>query len=75
MQSHGLALSQCGDREEEDLELSFLLKNIKFIVTGNNHSNSVLLGLHGTVEKKTVGFGHSAEKREFVMEKPSNMIW
>jgi len=52
MQSHGLALSQCGDREEEDLELSFLLKNIKFIVTGNNHSNSVLLGFHGTVKKK-----------------------
>lgn len=56
MQAEGSALSPCGDGEEEDLELSVLPKNTKVVVTGNNRTNSVLLGLHGTV-KKAVGFG------------------
>eukprot|EP00252_Welwitschia_mirabilis_P020371 TRINITY_DN498_c0_g1_i1.p2 TRINITY_DN498_c0_g1~~TRINITY_DN498_c0_g1_i1.p2 ORF type:complete len:115 (-),score=25.14 TRINITY_DN498_c0_g1_i1:763-1107(-) len=42
--------------EEEELELSVLPKNTKVVVTGNNRTNSMLLGLHGVV-KKAVGFG------------------
>jgi hypothetical protein len=56
MQAEGSAVSPCGDGEEEDVELSVLPKNTKVVVTGNNRTNSVLLGLHGTV-KKAVGFG------------------
>ena len=56
MQVEGCVLSPCGDGEEEDLELSVLPKNTKVVVTGNNRTNSLLLGLHGVV-KKAVGFG------------------
>eukprot|EP00252_Welwitschia_mirabilis_P020374 TRINITY_DN498_c0_g2_i3.p1 TRINITY_DN498_c0_g2~~TRINITY_DN498_c0_g2_i3.p1 ORF type:complete len:226 (-),score=47.35 TRINITY_DN498_c0_g2_i3:314-991(-) len=42
--------------EEDDLELTVLPKNTKVVVTGNNRTNSMLLGLHGVV-KKAVGFG------------------
>uniref|UniRef100_A0A0D6R5E1 Histone deacetylase complex subunit SAP30 Sin3 binding domain-containing protein n=1 Tax=Araucaria cunninghamii TaxID=56994 RepID=A0A0D6R5E1_ARACU len=57
MQVEGCAFSPCGDGEEEDVDnLSVLPKNTKVIVTGNNRTNSGLIGLHGVV-KKAVGFG------------------
>ncbi|KAJ0611023.1 putative histone deacetylase complex subunit SAP30/SAP30 [Helianthus annuus] len=39
-----------------DEELSVLLRNTKVIVTGNNRTKSVLVGLQGTV-KKVVDLG------------------
>ncbi|KAG6585621.1 hypothetical protein SDJN02_17215 [Cucurbita argyrosperma subsp. argyrosperma] len=44
----------CGDSSEE--ELSVLPRHTKVVVTGNNRTKSVLVGLHGVV-KKAVGLG------------------
>lgn len=48
----------CGGASEEgfDEELSVLPRHTKVIVTGNNRTKSVLVGLHGVV-KKAVGLG------------------
>lgn len=47
-------LQSCGDSSEE--ELSVLPRHTKVIVTGNNRTKSVLVGLQGVV-KKAVGLG------------------
>ena len=47
-------LQSCGDSSEE--ELSVLPRHTKVVVTGNNRTKSVLVGLHGVV-KKAVGLG------------------
>ncbi|KAI5074617.1 hypothetical protein GOP47_0010987 [Adiantum capillus-veneris] len=53
----GLAMSSFGGSEEGfDEELSVLPRHTKVIVTGNNRTKSVLVGLHGVV-KKAVGLG------------------
>lgn len=44
----------CGDSSEE--ELSVLPRHTKVVVTGNNRTKSVLVGLQGVV-KKAVGLG------------------
>ncbi|CAI0425481.1 unnamed protein product [Linum tenue] len=44
----------CGDSSEE--ELSVLPRHTKVVVTGNNRTKSVLVGLEGVV-KKAVGLG------------------
>lgn len=44
----------CGESSEE--ELSVLPPHTKVVVTGNNRTKSVLVGLHGVV-KKAVGLG------------------
>lgn len=44
----------CGDSSEE--ELSVLPRHTKVVVTGNNRTKSVLVGLRGVV-KKAVGLG------------------
>ncbi|RRT41984.1 hypothetical protein B296_00057401 [Ensete ventricosum] len=44
----------CGESSEE--ELSVLPRHTKVVVTGNNRTKSVLVGLHGVV-KKAVGLG------------------
>lgn len=49
-----LQLPSCGDSSEE--ELSVLPPHTKVVVTGNNRTKSVLVGLHGVV-KKAVGLG------------------
>ena len=47
----------CGFREESgDEELSVLPRHTKVIVTGNNRTKSILVGLQGVV-KKAVGLG------------------
>ena len=46
-------LKSCGDSSEE--ELTVLPRHTK-VVTGNNRTMSVLVGLHGVV-KKAVGLG------------------
>ncbi|XP_073052940.1 uncharacterized protein [Primulina eburnea] len=51
--SHSSQL-QSGDSSEE--ELSVLPRHTKVVVTGNNRTKSVLVGLHGVV-KKAVGLG------------------
>lgn len=51
---HGV-LSPCGE-ESGDEELSVLPRHTKVVVTGNNRTKSVLIGLHGVV-KKAVGLG------------------
>ncbi|EFJ17425.1 hypothetical protein SELMODRAFT_36854, partial [Selaginella moellendorffii] len=45
-----------GDESGEEEELSVLPRHTKVIVTGNNRTKSVLVGLHGIV-KKAVGLG------------------
>lgn len=47
-------LTSCGDSSEE--ELSVLPRHTKVVVTGNNRTKSVLVGLQGVV-KKAVGLG------------------
>ncbi|GMJ15385.1 SAP30 FUNCTION-RELATED 2 [Hibiscus trionum] len=47
-------LQSCGDSGEE--ELSVLPRHTKVVVTGNNRTKSVLVGLQGVV-KKAVGLG------------------
>ncbi|XP_028791621.1 uncharacterized protein LOC114747453 isoform X1 [Neltuma alba] len=47
-------LQRCGDSSEE--ELSVLPRHTKVVVTGNNRTKSVLVGLQGVV-KKAVGLG------------------
>ncbi|GLT92166.1 hypothetical protein SLE2022_100170 [Rubroshorea leprosula] len=47
-------LQSCGDSSEE--ELSVLPRHTKVVVTGNNRTKSVLVGLEGVV-KKAVGLG------------------
>ncbi|KAE8713414.1 hypothetical protein F3Y22_tig00110210pilonHSYRG00083 [Hibiscus syriacus] len=47
-------LLSCGDSSEE--ELSVLPRHTKVVVTGNNRTKSVLVGLQGVV-KKAVGLG------------------
>ncbi|XP_027329683.1 uncharacterized protein LOC113846056 isoform X2 [Abrus precatorius] len=47
-------LQNCGDSSEE--ELSVLPRHTKVVVTGNNRTKSVLVGLQGVV-KKAVGLG------------------
>ncbi|KAG6406399.1 hypothetical protein SASPL_133999 [Salvia splendens] len=51
---HSSHLHSCGDSSEE--ELSVLPRHTKVIVTGNNRTKSVLVGLQGVV-KKAVGLG------------------
>lgn len=46
--------SSCGESSEE--ELSVLPRHTKVVVTGNNRTKSVLVGLQGVV-KKAVGLG------------------
>ncbi|KAL8514580.1 hypothetical protein ACS0TY_013608 [Phlomoides rotata] len=52
--THSSQLQSCGDSSEE--ELSVLPRHTKVVVTGNNRTKSVLVGLHGVV-KKAVGLG------------------
>ncbi|KAL3845210.1 hypothetical protein ACJIZ3_002613 [Penstemon smallii] len=52
--SHSSQLQSCGDSSEE--ELSVLPRHTKVVVTGNNRTKSVLVGLQGVV-KKAVGLG------------------
>ncbi|KAK6116255.1 hypothetical protein DH2020_050002 [Rehmannia glutinosa] len=52
--SHSSQLLSCGDSSEE--ELSVLPRHTKVVVTGNNRTKSVLVGLQGVV-KKAVGLG------------------
>lgn len=53
----GVVMSSLGASEEGfDEELSVLPRHTKVIVTGNNRTKSVLVGLHGVV-KKAVGLG------------------
>lgn len=47
-------LQSCGESSEE--ELSVLPRHTKVVVTGNNRTKSVLVGLQGVV-KKAVGLG------------------
>lgn len=49
-------VSPCGGEESGEEELSVLPRHTKVIVTGNNRTKSVLVGLHGVV-KKAVGLG------------------
>lgn len=53
--SNGGFSSQCGGDSSEE-ELSVLPRHTKVVVTGNNRTKSVLVGLHGVV-KKAVGLG------------------
>ncbi|CAN5974344.1 unnamed protein product [Sphagnum jensenii] len=46
----------CDDTSGEELGLAVLPRHTKVLVTGNNRTKSVLLGLHGVV-KKAVGLG------------------
>ncbi|KAL8141177.1 hypothetical protein V2J09_007198 [Rumex salicifolius] len=50
----GFSQISCGESSEE--ELSVLPRHTKVVVTGNNRTKSVLVGLHGVV-KKAVGLG------------------
>lgn len=50
----GFSHLQSGDSSEE--ELSVLPRHTKVVVTGNNRTKSVLVGLQGVV-KKAVGLG------------------
>ncbi|KAL0432448.1 UNVERIFIED_CONTAM: hypothetical protein Slati_2579100 [Sesamum latifolium] len=52
--SHSSQLLSCGESSEE--ELSVLPRHTKVVVTGNNRTKSVLVGLQGVV-KKAVGLG------------------
>lgn len=52
--THSSHLQSCGESSEE--ELSVLPRHTKVVVTGNNRTKSVLVGLHGVV-KKAVGLG------------------
>lgn len=52
----GLVSPRCGGEESCEDELSVLPRHTKVIVTGNNRTKSVLVGLHGVV-KKAVGLG------------------
>ncbi|GFQ04226.1 hypothetical protein PHJA_002566500 [Phtheirospermum japonicum] len=52
--THSSQLQSCGDSSEE--ELSVLPRHTKVVVTGNNRTKSVLVGLQGVV-KKAVGLG------------------
>ncbi|XP_051149724.1 uncharacterized protein LOC127264307 [Andrographis paniculata] len=54
LSSHSSQLHSCGDSSEE--ELSVLPRHTKVVVTGNNRTKSVLVGLQGVV-KKAVGLG------------------
>lgn len=49
-------ISSCGGDDSGEEELSVLPRHTKVIVTGNNRTKSVLVGLHGVV-KKAVGLG------------------
>ena len=51
---YGQTQQSCGESSEE--ELSVLPRHTKVVVTGNNRTNSVLVGLQGVV-KKAVGLG------------------
>ncbi|XP_051139972.1 uncharacterized protein LOC127257549 isoform X2 [Andrographis paniculata] len=51
---HSSQLQSCGESSEE--ELSVLPRHTKVVVTGNNRTKSVLVGLQGVV-KKAVGLG------------------
>lgn len=52
-----LGIQSCGEiSSEEELTLSVLPRNTKVVVTGNNRTKSVLVGLKGVV-KKAVGLG------------------
>ncbi|KAL6012390.1 hypothetical protein ACLOJK_002877 [Asimina triloba] len=51
-------LQSCGESSEE--ELSVLPRHTKVVVTGNNRTKSVLVGLQGVV-KKAVGLGGKVE--------------
>ncbi|EYU32806.1 hypothetical protein ABFS82_14G047400 [Erythranthe guttata] len=53
--SHSSQLHSCGGDSSEE-ELSVLPRHTKVVVTGNNRTKSVLVGLHGVV-KKAVGLG------------------
>eukprot|EP00250_Pteridium_aquilinum_P014996 c22319_g3_i1 orf=464-1129(-) len=57
-EEEGVMMSCVGGASEEgfDEELSVLPRHTKVIVTGNNRTKSVLVGLHGVV-KKAVGLG------------------
>jgi hypothetical protein len=46
----------CNDTSGEKLGLAILPRHTKVLVTGNNRTKSVLLGLHDVV-KKAVGLG------------------
>ncbi|KAL3640807.1 hypothetical protein CASFOL_015775 [Castilleja foliolosa] len=52
--NHSPQLRSCGDSSDE--ELSVLPRHTKVVVTGNNRTKSVLVGLQGVV-KKAVGLG------------------
>ncbi|KAL3639234.1 hypothetical protein CASFOL_017141 [Castilleja foliolosa] len=52
--THSAKLQSCGDSSEE--ELAVLPRHTKVVVTGNNRTKSVLVGLQGVV-KKAVGLG------------------
>ncbi|GER47921.1 histone deacetylase complex subunit SAP30 homolog [Striga asiatica] len=52
--AHSSQLQSCGDSSEE--ELAVLPPHTKVVVTGNNRTKSVLVGLRGVV-KKAVGLG------------------
>ncbi|CAA3008657.1 Histone deacetylase complex subunit SAP30 SAP30 [Olea europaea subsp. europaea] len=52
--SHSSQFQSCGESSEE--ELSVLPRHTKVVVTGNNRTKSVLVGLQGVV-KKAVGLG------------------
>ncbi|XP_072972901.1 uncharacterized protein [Typha angustifolia] len=52
--AYGHVQQSCGDSSEE--ELSVLPRHTKVVVTGNNRTKSVLVGLQGVV-KKAVGLG------------------
>jgi histone deacetylase complex subunit SAP30 len=41
----------CDNTSGEELELAVLPRHTKLLVTGNNRTKSVLLGLHGVVTK------------------------
>lgn len=51
---YGQTQQSCGESSEE--ELSVLPRHTKVVVTGNNRTKSVLVGLKGVV-KKAVGLG------------------
>ncbi|GFP99502.1 homeobox-leucine zipper protein hox32 [Phtheirospermum japonicum] len=52
--THSSQLQSCGDSSED--ELSVLPRHTKVVVTGNNRTKPVLVGLQGVV-KKFVGLG------------------
>lgn len=51
-----LQQQSCGGGDSSEEELSVLPRHTKVVVTGNNRTKSVLVGLQGVV-KKAVGLG------------------